>query len=130
MAKQIKSLEQQIDEYKNDSRFKPYVNQYNNNVYEPSWHWDESWDGQLIKDVIALDQAGFTIVEFSRKRKVTLKYPEKWETTNINTVGYPIKKRGWAVELICETVGDSWYSISFKPTLSIYWKGRSSKWNI
>lgn len=120
MAKQIKPLDQQIEEYKNDYRFKEKntiwdfdTKKFDKIVY--TWNWDDAWDGQLIKDVIALDQAGFIIVSFSRKRKVTLKIPaDAW----IN--------RGNIVGMICNAVGDDWYSISFKPTLSIYWKGRSS----
>lgn len=80
------------------------------------WNWDESWDGQLIKDVTALEKAGFTIVSFSRKRKVTLKPSSEMEN------------RGDIIKYVSMAVGDSWYSISFKPTLSIYWKGRSSNY--
>lgn len=116
MVKQPKPLEQQIDEYKNDSRFTAHKTSYGQWI-NPTWHWDDSWDGQLIKDVIALDQAGFTIVSFSRKRKVTLKAME-WT-----------KQRSTIVDYICSAVGNTWCSISFKPTLSVYWKGRSNKWN-
>lgn len=80
------------------------------------WNWDDDWDGQLIKDVQALEKAGFTIVSFSRKRKITLKSPIEFQ------------KRDTIVYHIVQSVGDSWYSISFKPTLSIYWKGRSSNY--
>lgn len=124
MVKPIKPLAEQIDEYKNDYRFHD-IHEYWDwrkgvKVNLPTWNWDEEWDGQLIKDVTALEQAGFTIVSFSRKRKVTLKLKNKVVDDSL--------MRLIIVETIIQAVGDSWYSISFKPTLSIYWKGRSGSW--
>ena len=129
MTKPIKTLEQQIDEYKNDVRFKPYKNNYSGEIYKPSWNWDDAWDGQLIKDVLALEAAGFTVVSFSRKRKVTLKVEKNISVELADGSFVELHERTNIVELITYAVGDNWYSISFKPTLSIYWKGRSSSWN-
>lgn len=132
--REIKPLEQQIDEYKNQSefhkliqkeRFNRSANQYEK-YKDTNWHWDENWDGQLIRDVIALEQAGFTIVGFSRKRKVTLKPYQTSENEKFKEI--VVISRSQIVDLILKAVGDTWYSISFKPTLSIYWKGRSSQW--
>lgn len=127
MAKPIKPLSEQIEEYKSDYRFTreidtwDYVNKCKTIRYQ--WVWDEKWDGQLIKDVQALEAAGFTIVSFSRKRKVTLKLPETLKIVN------PISKNAHIVNMIdMSGVSHNYYSISFKPTLSIYWKGRSSSW--
>lgn len=126
MTKPIKPLEQQIDEYKSDERFTKILkgnnwidNKWSSYEYT-TWNWDEYWDGKLIKDVIALEQVGFIIVEFSRKRKVTLKAPDIKD--------YPISKNAHIVNLIDKAVS-GYYSIMFKPTLSIYWKGRTSRWN-
>lgn len=130
MAKPIKPLQQQIDEYKDQPQFKDRKTRFGTDV-KATWNWDESWDGQLIRDVIALDKAGFTVVNFSRKRKVTLQvsrfYQPVIELANNSSV--EVDLRTAIVSLIVDAVGDNWYSISFKPTLSIYWKGRSGTWN-
>lgn len=130
MTKPIKPLSEQIEEYKNQMNFTQKLNKWDNSGETYAlWNWNESWDGQLIKDVIALEQAGFTIVSFSRKRKVTLNYT----STLLDIKKYSHASRLHIMRLVehAELIGmdSSWYSISFKPTLSIYWKGRSSSWN-
>lgn len=81
-----------------------------------SWNWDEAHDGLIIERVQKLAAAGFPIVSFSRNRKITMRpLPEVSRATN--------------VAVISNAVGDDWYSISFKPQLSIYWRGRTSNWH-
>lgn len=126
MTKPIKPLQQQIDEYKDQPQFKDRKTRFGTDV-KATWHWDESWDGQLIKDVIALESAGFTVVSFSRKRKVTLKADKLIDMDR--DCDYHVSRNSFIVSQIDLALDNpNYYSISFKPTLSIYWKGRSGTW--
>lgn len=82
---------------------------------KPRINWDENWDGQLIKDVQALSDAGFIVTRFLRKRKIWMQLPKGVKTD-----------RGSIVSLIIETIGSDWRGISFKP-FTIWWGPNTSR---
>lgn len=45
---------------------------YKKYPYSNKWNWDESWDGNLIDTMYALEKIGFRVVSFTRARKIRL----------------------------------------------------------
>jgi hypothetical protein len=75
------------------------------------WTWSEPWDGALVRDVLALDAAGFEVVRFYRKRKIDVRTRDDWDRPTV-------------LQALCLAVGEEWVGVSFgKGILSVWWKG-------
>lgn len=74
------------------------------------WHWDEDWDGQIIRNCYALEKKGFIVTRFYRKRKIMFKLPPKI-----------ILSRMEVVQLVCEAIGGTWDGIAFNRGILVWW---------
>lgn len=76
------------------------------------WIWNEDWDGELVRNVLALAECGFEIQKFYRKRKIDMRYPRD------------TKDRLVILERIMAANYDGWSGVSFKRTgISLWWEG-------
>jgi len=110
MAKNAKSLDEQIQEFKDEFKLGHWETNWQtkekNFVY--SWHWDENWDGVLVDRCRKIEAAGFTVTRFYRKMKICFKAPKTMSRVEI-------------LQKICEVVGSDWNGISFKRGCAIWW---------